>query len=410
MKIALYHNLPSGGGKRCLHEMVKRLSAHHEIDVYTLSCAEHEFDDIRPLVERYVIVPFAPLHLLKRPFGRLNQLIYLADLLRLDRIDRSLAQRIESGRYDVAFVHHCRYRQSPALLRFLRTPAVYYCQEPPRGIYDPPVVRSYSVSPTRARWLAQMDPLPRLYRETLRRRDKLNARSCRTLLVNSHHSRELVWRIYGKEPQVCYLGVDAGTFRPLPFPKEAIVLSVGALVPTKGYDLLINGIGRLPSPIRPRLVIVSNFVQVLEKKYLEHLAEDRQVVLHVKPLISDGELASWYSRSQFTGYTPVLEPLGLVPLESMACETPVVGVREGGVRETVVDGVTGRLVERDPDALAGAMNELLLNPELASEMGRNGRSWVQERWSWETTTRTLERLLAEAARGVPVEAGSEVDA
>lgn len=403
MKIAVYHNLPSGGAKRSLSEMVKRLSVCHEVDVYTLSCADHDFADLRPFVQDHSVTPFAPLRLLRWPFGRLNQLIYLADLLRLDRLDRTLASRIDRGRYDVVFVHHCRYRQSPAVLRFLKTPTVYYCQEPPRWIYDPPIWRPYLVSPVRGPWHVHLDPLRKLYRQTLRRRDQLNAQSCQTLLVNSHHSRELMWRVYGKEPVVCYLGVDLEAFRPGACLREPMILSVGTVSPIKGYDLLIDGIAKIPAPKRPPLVIISNFTYPFEEIYLKQLAEQRQVSLQIRSLIRDEEeLVGWYSRCQLTGYTPVLEPLGLVPLESMACETPVVGVREGGVRETVIDGVTGRLVDRDPDAVAEALSDLLSHPGLASEMGRNGRSWVQEQWTWDRTLARLGRFLIEAASGQQV--------
>lgn len=84
MKIAVYHNLPSGGGKRALFEMTRRLAEQHTVDVYTLSTAEHEFCDLRPSVARHEIWPFQPLPLARRPFGRLNQGIRSADLRRLE--------------------------------------------------------------------------------------------------------------------------------------------------------------------------------------------------------------------------------------------------------------------------------------------------------------------------------------
>lgn len=73
MNIAIYHNLPSGGGKRALHEMTRRLAERHALDVYTLSCAEHDFGDLRPYAKKYIVYPFQALPLVRRPFGRLNQ-------------------------------------------------------------------------------------------------------------------------------------------------------------------------------------------------------------------------------------------------------------------------------------------------------------------------------------------------
>src|SRR4030042_6928271 len=208
MRIAIYHNLPSGGAKRSLYEMTRYLSQSHKIDVFSLSCADHNFADLHSLVDNYVVFQFPPLPKFHSPFGRLNQLIYLINLLRLDLIDRSIANRIDNGRYDAVFVHHCLYRQSPGVLRFLRTPTIYYCQEPPRWIYDPTIPRPYLKSGSPRSWYKHLDPLPGLYRYSARRLDKLNVQACSSILVNSHHSQENVWRIYGKYPAVCYLGVD----------------------------------------------------------------------------------------------------------------------------------------------------------------------------------------------------------
>ncbi len=398
MKIAVYHNLPSGGAKRSLFEMVRRMAGRHQIDTYALSSAEHDFCDLRLYSRRHIVLTFRPLSLLHRPLGRLNQLIYLCDLMRLDRIDRGLAAQIDQSNYDVVFVHHCRYRQSPGVLRFVKTPTAYYCQEPPRWIYDPAVPRPYLTPPLQRPWHVRIDPLPKLYRNTLQRRDKSNAQSSKIIMVNSHHSHELVWRIYGIQPVVCYLGVDTEAFRPIACQPDYMILSVGALTANKGYDFLIEGISRLPPQSRPPLAIVSNQDDPRERQYLEGLAVRRNVRLQIRGIIRESdELSEWYSRCTVTAYTPVLEPLGLVPLESAACEKPVVGVREGGVRETIVDGETGLLVERNPESLADALNALLSHPDQRVEMGRTGRLRAQQHWSWDSTTAQIERCLSTAA-------------
>ena len=171
MKIAIYHNLPSGGGKRALHEMTRRLANRHDIDVYTLTCAEHDFCDLRPYVRRYIVSPFSPLPLARRPFGRLNQGIRTLELLRLHKAQRRIAHQIDTIQYDVVFVHHCRFAQSPSLLSFLRTRAVYYCQEPPRFIYEPYIPRPYATF-SRAQQVGNLlDPLPHFHRSVMTRLD-----------------------------------------------------------------------------------------------------------------------------------------------------------------------------------------------------------------------------------------------
>jgi len=92
-----------------------------------------------------------------------------------------------------------------------------------------------------------------------------------------------------------------------------------------------------------------------------------------------------------------MEPFGFVPLESMACGTPVVVVREAGVRESVVHGVTGILTERDHGAFAGALCDLLANGARAHELGQNGLQYVRRQWTWEATLEQAEANLKIAA-------------
>jgi glycosyltransferase involved in cell wall biosynthesis len=394
MRIAIYHNLPSGGGKRALFEMVRRLASNHTLDCYTLSCAEHAFGDIRPFCNQHYVYPFAALPLARRPFGRVNQGIRSVDLLRLRALQRRIAAQIDQGGYDAVFVHICQFGQSPAVLQFLRTPSVYYCQEPPRLLYEPPVPRPYRrFSP--AQQLGNLvDPFPSLYRTTLRRLDTANVRSASLVLVNSHYSHETLYRTYGIFAQVGRLGVDVEKFRPLALAKEQRVVSVGALTPLKGFDFIIRSLSHIEAGQRPALTIISNFAIPAERGYLQELAHnlDVQVDFHVG--LSDDELVESYNRSLLTIYAPVMEPFGFVPLESMACGTPVVGVQEAGVRETVCHGETGWLIPRDAYGFATAITAILNNPELRSRLGRQAREYVVVNWSWQRTADELETHLA----------------
>ena len=95
-------------------------------------------------------------------------------------------------------------------------------------------------------------------------------------------------------------------------------------------------------------------------------------------------------------YAPRLEPFGLAPLEASACGVPVIAVAEGGVRETVVDGLNGLVVEHDPGAMAQALQRLLNDTDYAQELGRSGRRMVLEQWSLTAATERLERALVQA--------------
>ena len=286
MRIAIYHNLPSGGGKRALYEMTRRLAERHEISVYTLSTADHDFCDLRPYCARHIVFPFHPLPLARRPFGRLNQGIRSLDLLRLRTLQRQIAAQVDAAGHNVVFVHNCQYGQSPSLLRFLQTPSAYYCGEPPRQIYEPAIDRPYGRFSKVQRLGNLVDPFPSLYRRTLAGLDRENVRTARLVLANSAYTRESLYRIYGIFARVCYLGVDIQSFHPLELSKEDFVLSVGALTPRKGFDFLIQSLALLNPLQRPRLILASNHTEEAEQQYLAQLAGRLQVDVEFQRQIS----------------------------------------------------------------------------------------------------------------------------
>jgi len=396
MRIAVYHNLPSGGGKRALLEMIRGLKARHSIDVFSLSSAEHDFCDLRPFADQHMLFPFAPLPLLKRPFGRLNAIARTVDLLRVRGVQRRVAQVIDGGRYDAVFVHNCWIGQAPAVLSFLQTPTVYFCAEPPRFLYEPRLSRPYSRPDPLRRMLNAVDPWPWVYKSVLGALDRAVACKAGLMLANSAFSREALYRVYGLDVRVCYLGIDCARFVPTGAPRGDYVLSVGAIHPGKGYDFLIRSLARIPAASRPRLVIVTNFAEPRETQFLRTLAENLGVQLELQVLIPDDELVLRYGQARLTLYAPILEPFGFVPLESMACGTAVVGVREGGVRESVLHRQTGLLVDRDEGEYAQAVMELLGDAGQRRSYEANGPGYVQREWPWRRTVENLERFLAAA--------------
>lgn len=397
MKIAVFHNLPSGGAKRSLYEQCKRLSKRHSIDVYTLSSAEHNYCDIRPYTTKYQVFPFQAAPLLRSPFGRINALMRLLDILRLRRIESHIVSVIEASSYDVVYVQPCQYTNSPALLRYLLVPTVFYCQETLRRVYDPPLNTSISKRSFIRKSLDRIDPTPGLYLKVLKNEDRRNLMSADCVLVNSRFSKERFSEAYQCETNVCYHGVDALEFFPKRLDRKKFVLSVGAIRPNKGFEFIIRSLSIIPQEFRPAIFIIGNHSNSQYANYLDNLAKELFVNLEILTMVSDEELVRTYNTAQMTVYAPIMEPFGLVPLESMSCGTPVVGVAEGGVNETVVDGLNGRLVERDPETFAQVVLDLLQNPDLLSKYGRQARGYVIENWSWEKSVMRLESYLIDAA-------------
>jgi glycosyltransferase involved in cell wall biosynthesis len=109
------------------------------------------------------------------------------------------------------------------------------------------------------------------------------------------------------------------------------------------------------------------------------------------------ELRAFYAAADVFVTTPWYEPFGITPLESMACGKPVIGSAVGGIRYSVIDGVTGFLVPpHDPPALAQRLMHLRDNPELGRAMGRAGIRRVRSLFTWNRVAREL----AEVYEGV----------
>jgi len=416
MRIAVFHNLASGGAKRSLYEFVRGLAERgHHVDAYYLTSADEDFLPLSSVAAQtfsYEFVSPSPpaSGFLGRLYWYLHPVREEIRLHRLQQISRTIADDIDCRSYHVAFVNHCQFVQSPYVLRYLSTPAVYFCHEPLRAVHEPPVTRglrsrkeSLTTRNTGLRGALRL-PITLLewkYRRKLASDDRINACSATLTITNSHYSREAVYKAYGLFAKVNYLGADTALFHPLPEQeRENLVLSVGTLFPFKGHDYVIRALSHIPTHRRPKLVIAYNRASKEEKRFLVALASEHNVRLELYPMVTGRRLVGLYNRAQVTVCAQIMEPLGLVPLESMACGTPVVAVKEGGFRETVISGQTGFLVDRDPSKIAGAIDRLCSEPGLRTTLAQQGRAHVVDKWSWARSLDTLEKHLQSVAENV----------
>jgi starch synthase len=140
----------------------------------------------------------------------------------------------------------------------------------------------------------------------------------------------------------------------------------------------------------------------------------RPGVIWIQEMLPRREVIQLYSHATVFCCPSVYEPFGIINLEAMACETPVVASNVGGIPEVVVPGETGFLVDLelnpgtfepvDPEgfsrALAEAINRIARDPELRRRMGQAGRRRVEEHFSWAAIARqTLELYRNVTATG-----------
>jgi glycosyltransferase involved in cell wall biosynthesis len=411
LKIAVWHNLPSGGGKRALYYFVRGLAARgHELACWSLDTADHSYLPLSEFVPERII-SFERNGRTRKSFTDkwrpdVNKAV---DRMRaFDQACRRCAHEIEAGDFEVLFANSALDYYVPYIMRHVRMKKVLYLQEPCRYLYEAsPVLPWVSNAPDELEQADLFSPrrfiadYPRL--QTLRLQAKqewLNIESCDQVLVNSYFSRESVLRSYGVDARVCYLGVDTALFRDLGLPRERFILGLGSFDSIKGVDLAVKAVGLLPEP-RPPLVWIANSGNETYRNEIIELAHRLGVELRIQMAISDAELVAILNQAALLLYTSRLEPFGLAPLEANACGLPVVGIAEGGIRETVQDGVNGFLVDPDPASIARAATQLLQDPTLTSQMGKTAADYVRREWDIEESVTRLETILYQVASAEP---------
>ena len=137
-------------------------------------------------------------------------------------------------------------------------------------------------------------------------------------------------------------------------------------------------------------------LQRVSRNEIIELAHSLGVELRIQMTISDAELVTILNKATLLLYTSRLEPFGFAPLEANACGLPVVGIAEGGIRETIQDGVNGFLVDPEPESIARAASQLLQDPTLTRQMGERAVINVKRNWNVESSIDRLEKILVQA--------------
>ncbi|HKP37572.1 MAG TPA: glycosyltransferase family 4 protein [Pyrinomonadaceae bacterium] len=403
MRIAVWHNLPSGGGKRALYYHVRGLVERgHDVACWRLDTADNSYLPLSALAPEHVVKLQFSANSVRRFFARATRSYYLSirELQAFDIACRQCAREIDAGGFDLLFANSAASFYVPYVLRHVRIPKALYLQEPSRFMYEAtpilPWVAGVEEDLDRVRLFSLLDLLfdyPRLRGLRVRARQEWrNVHQTDLVLVNSYFSRESVLRTYGIEAKVCYLGVDTSTFKDLGLPRDRIVVGLGSVDFIKGIDRAVRALALLPLP-RPPLIWISNSGEARYENDVLQLAQKLGVDLQIKRSISDAELIHILNTATLLLYTSRLEPFGFAPLEGNACGLPVVAVREGGVRETVTNELNGILVDPEPQNIAAAVSRLLNDPGLARQLGANGLRHVEKTWSVDGSVDRLEMHL-----------------
>ncbi|MES5817857.1 glycogen synthase [Streptomyces sp. RG80] len=184
-------------------------------------------------------------------------------------------------------------------------------------------------------------------------------------------------------------------------PDRPFVLFVGRITRQKGVPHLLRAVRDIDPAAQVVLCAGAPDTPEIDREFRElfqELSGVREGVHWIPQMLPRPDVIQLLTHAAVFVCPSVYEPLGIVNLEAMACGTPVVASRVGGIPEVVDDGKTGLLVPVDDDfepALARALDSVLADPEGARRMGEAGRERAVGEFGWDAVARRTVRLYEE---------------
>ncbi len=233
----------------------------------------------------------------------------------------------------------------------------------------------------------------------------------------------------GERVPVIYNGIDLDEYRPVTTtvelerygidPTRPYVLFVGRITRQKGIIHLVRAIRYFDPDFQVVLCAGAPDTPEIAAEMKAAVAEvrrEREGVIWIEEMVAKTSVYELYSHAAVFCCPSIYEPFGIINLEAMACETPVVASAVGGIKEVVVNGETGFLVPLEqmtespfeathPEVfardLADRVNLLMRDPELRERMGKAGRRRAEEIFSWRSIavkTRDLYQSLTKKSQ------------
>ena len=224
---------------------------------------------------------------------------------------------------------------------------------------------------------------------------RYNFRKADRILSTSYVMANETSKYTDKDIFITPFGVDISRFKKnegLQPKGEFIVGNVKTLSPKYGIDVLIKAfkivVDKNPG-IKTRLLI---YGKGPNREEYENLAKSLSLsdIVEFRGFIANEKLPNVYNSVSVSVSVSDSESFGVVAVEAMACECPVVTSDADGFTEVVDNGVTGIIVpKRNPEATAAAIQKFIDNPDLRLTMGHNGRERVKKLYDWEDNVDTM---------------------
>jgi len=404
MRIAVWHNLPGGGGKRALHNHVKALKERgHYLEAWTTDFSSDTYLPLSQMITEHrkpVSSEILKIRSSRNPFKRERETISL-----LKRHCIECVNEINDGKFDIIFANSCSVTGVPFIGLFTKIPSVLYLGEPDRKLFEAGNRGNIWELPELSFSLKGINrirkDLFRNYANRLLVREQVSAiRSFSAILVNSLYSREAVKRAYGIDSVVCYLGVDEMIFVQHPeVQKKCFITGMGRISASKNPETAISSLARIPEIRRPVLKWISNEPVHDHLEMVKKLAKDKKVDFNPLTDLPDNEIVKVLNEASVMICTSRLEPFGLAPVEANMCGTSVIAIAEGGFRESIKDGENGFLISADVESeIARLADRFCSDLQYARYMGDKAREFALKNWNYSRMSDNIEKELRKSVR------------
>lgn len=232
-------------------------------------------------------------------------------------------ERMDLSEYDIVFSSN--HSASKGVITKPGTLHISYCHSPMRYVWD----QSHAYM----RGFKFLSPLGIFYKPVLHRIrmwDRVAADRVDSFIANSDYVGRRIKKYYDRKSEIIHPPVDLQKFSPAGHGTRDYYLALGRLIPYKRFDLAVEAFNKLGKPLK----IVG---RGSELGRLKRMAKGNVEFLGK---VSDSELREIYQNAKALIF-PQMEDFGIVPLEAMACGTPVIAYGQGGALETVKDGKSG---------------------------------------------------------------------
>ncbi len=269
---------------------------------------------------------------------------------------------------------------------------LWYCHTPLRDIYD---LYEYRMSLRKP----HQRPLYKLGARLVKRFDQDAVRKIESIVANSENTKSRVQKYYGRNAMVLNGGIDYKLYRNNGDGKYFLYPS--RFSPNKRQDYVVRAFGMFKKKRKGYKLILCGALSndKFYQDYYENVAKLASEVgdIEIIPNIGDKRLMGLFSKATAVLYAPVNEDYGLTPIQAMASRKPIISVNEGGPKDTIVNDVTGFLVNSERE-MAEMMFVVASNESLAESIGKRGLDRVRRHYTWDIFFKKFDNELKRVSK------------